>query len=307
MHPALLNQSYSSLLTLHSCPRKLELDKCLPAGEREQNVTFSFGHAVGAGVQALFCGASPETAIWQASLAWKVDIYDAIDKSKKDFWHVILAIKQFIPIAEQYRQEWEVASFNGIPAVELGFRISFPDGFKYRGYVDVVLRNKTTGQLMVIELKTTGNRSIVDEMYRNSGQAIGYSIIVDSVAKGYGTPDISSSFYVMYLVYSSSNMEFTPMPFPKSRLQRAKWIAQLMLEIEQLKIYDRHSLFPMHGESCYDFYRPCKYFGICELSNESLGLVKPEDYVLPATEDEGSYTIELSLEQLISDQIGAVA
>lgn len=312
MHPALLHQSYSSFLTLHSCPRKLELDKCSPTVERETNVDFAFGHAVGAGVQALFMGYSQNRAVWLASLAWNLDLYEGCDdgKKKKDFFHVVLAIKLFVPIAAQYAQEWDVASINGQAAIELGFRITTSEGLKYRGFVDAVLVNRRTGQLMVIELKTTGNRTPVEESYRNSGQAIGYSIIVDAVAQSTSQERASSvdnsSFYVMYLIYSSTNMEYTPMPFPKSRLQRARWINQLLMDWEQVKMYSRAGLFPMHGESCYNYFRPCKYFGICELSNESLGLVKPEEWQEPEREAEGSYTVEVTLDELVGIQLEKV-
>ena len=54
----------------------------------------------------------------------------------------------------------------------------------------------------------------------------------------------------------------------------------------------------MHGESCYDFYRECKYYGQCTLSTAVL--TDPFDASQSKVEE---YQIELTLAQLIEAQL----
>lgn len=53
--PRILNLSYSSLLSLHSCPRKLQLDRLGSVKESvesiSETITFSYGQIVGLGIQ----------------------------------------------------------------------------------------------------------------------------------------------------------------------------------------------------------------------------------------------------------------
>jgi PD-(D/E)XK nuclease superfamily len=289
--------SYSSLTTLHSCPRKFELSRCMDT-ERESTVTFAFGHAVGAGVQSLVLGLSMHDTIWNMFLAWDTDLLDEEPKDKKSFWHAIHAIQKFATISSVLLAGYEIAMIADkdgelIPAYELSFNITLLDGFIYVGYVDLVLRHIETGQLMVLELKTTKFSNVDEATYKNSAQAIGYSIILDSIV----TDHQLSDYKVMYLVYKSTAQEFEPLMFPKSATQRAMWIQQIILDMELIAKYSENNLFPMYGESCFSFFRQCEYFGQCTLSNQYL--------ITPATKppDNKTYTINISLADVIDKQL----
>ena len=303
MHPALKNISYSGTLSLHSCPRYFELEKKMPKSQRTSNIHFAFGSALGDGQQVLLAGGTIEQAIWAAAKAWDVELLEIHLKAKKSFSHVVLALQLFQPICEQILQEWKVATLNGKSATELSFKLSLLGEFKYRGHVDVVLRNLVTGLLMVLELKTTG--SVVHEaMYKNSGQAIGYSIILDAVATSLGDATLSNSFTILYLAYNSKSSEYTLLPFMKSKMQRATWIQSLMMDTKIIEMYEQAGHYPMYGESCYIFYSPCKYLGICEMSNTGLGIkAAPSQEEYEASNPEPAYTINLSLTDLINSQL----
>lgn len=299
MDHRLLNLSYSSMLTLHSCPRKWELDR-KNSIERDmddevavtQNVTFAFGHIVGSGIQDVLAGLSEDKVIWNMFLAWHADLEDSNEKKLKSYYYAVYAVQKFISMRKAGLLEgYELVHYNGKPACELSFRITFPDGFKYRGYVDAVLQHKITGKVLVLELKTTGMKYVSQTTYKNSAQAIGYSIVLDVIF-----PDLSS-YEVLYMVYMTTQMEYETMPFTKSYLQRALWIKELLLDIEVIKMYEEAGVFPMHGESCLQWGRDCNYFNMCTLSTEHI--VKP-----PAeTPKEETYQIELTLQDLIQSQL----
>lgn len=296
--PRIQNLSYSSLLTLHDCPRRFQLDKLRldVDTEKENNTTFAFGHLFGEGVQLAFQGLSETEIMWKLFLQWDLDLYAQNEKAEESFWLGIWAIRKFLAMrAAGFLDEWELVVHSGKPACELGFRITFPDGFRYRGFVDAVLRNKLDGRIAVLEVKTTGLNDIDEAVYKNSAQAIGYSIVLDAIF-----PELSS-YEVLYLPYKKKVKEFELRPYTKSYLQRALWIQELLMDIETIKMYAGMNIYPMHGESCYSFFRQCTYFGTCTLSTNYL--VKPLSEAMKEKIENETYTVELTLMDLLDSQL----
>ena len=291
--------SYSSMLTLHTCPRKYQLYKLRTAyrePETEKStVTFAFGHVVGEAIQLFLSGASREEVIWKMFLTWHAPLFAEDEKAKKSFWSAILAAQRFEVVRASVLDEYELVYYDGKPACELSFVINFPDGFRYRGHVDAVLRHRNTGDVLVLECKTTGLKVVSPSSYKNSAQAIGYSIVLDSLF-----PDLSS-YSVLYLVYQTSSQDYTTLSFDKTYLQRALWIRELLLDIEQIKMYEQAGVYPMHGESCNAFMRDCEYINSCTMSTDYLARQGTEkDF------DKTEYQVSLSLSDLLDTQLGKI-
>lgn len=293
--------SYSSLLTLHKCPRKFQLyrlnateSESDPLASKNQNITFAFGHVVGDGIQMVFKGCTEDEIFWAQYLAWHADLEDRNDKQMKSFYLAMAAIQRLIFMRNAgYLQDYELVYYNGKPAVELSFRITFPDGFTMRGSVDAVLRHKETGEIMVLECKTSSATNLNPAEYKNSAQGVGYSVVLDVLFKEL------SSYKVLYLVYKTKEGEYEQLPFIKSYLQKATWIQELLLDIEMIKMYENVGVYPMRGESCYDFFRECEYLQTCTLSTSNLiKKYKEEDH-----RDNKVYDFELTMNDLIMGQL----
>jgi len=295
--PRIRQLSYSSMLTLHSCPRKFQLHRLRTthkAAESEKSTTtFAFGHVVGNGLAELLEGISLDQVIWNAFLGWHTDLMAEDEKLKKSFFSSVIALQRFAQMRDEgFLDEYELVYHDGRPACELSFSVSFPDGFRLRGFVDAVLRNKYSGAVIVLECKTTGSATVNPATYKNSAQAIGYSIVLDVLF-----PDLSS-YEVLYLIYLTKSQEYQTLPFTKSYMQRALWIRELLLDIETIKMYEEAEIYPQRGESCFSFFRECEYMQTCSLSTSFL--------TKPCTEkevDSVDYQIKLSLEDLIVAQL----
>lgn len=288
--------SYSSSLTLHTCPRKYQLYKLGVEIVEDDNVTLAFGHAVGTGIQSTIQGKPHEQVVMDMFLAWDADLMLENTKDKKSFWNAVFAIERFNAIKNlTLLKDYELAYFehNGElkPAVELSFRVNLPDGFSYIGFVDLVLRHKVTGEFMVLELKTTKFREIDEAIYKNSAQALGYSVILDHLAPH------ASDYKVMYLVYKSTSREIEPFFFNKSFTQRALWLRQLLLDVELIRTYDEISIFPMYGESCFNYFRRCEYYGICHM--ETSRLVQPISKKQLDSLTGAVYIVDVSVDEVI--------
>lgn len=298
--PRIKSISYSSLLSLHSCPRKFQLAKLSADIEEFESdnskITFAFGHVVGHGIQRSIESKSEQDVIWEMFLMWDADLLDANPKQNKSFWLAVMAVQKFRAMqSEGFLHDYELVFHNGKPACELGFVINFPGGFRYRGFVDVVLRHKYSGKVLVLELKTSSATNINPAMYKNSAQAIGYSIVLDVLF-----PDLSS-YEVLYLIYQSKSYEYNSMVFTKTYLQRALWIKELLMDIEMISMYESNGVFPMHGESCYSFYRECEYINICQLSTESIAKKLTQKVLDKIASEE--YSVNLTLADLIESQL----
>lgn len=295
--------SYSSFLKLHECPRKYQLSKYkvarIDVTDNEQ-ITFSYGHCVGLGIQMVLEKKSRKDIYLALFAMWKPDLMaEGIDRkgkpTNKSIWSAFIAVEKFNIVRHSKLDDYELVYYQGKPAIELSFCIILPNGFRLRGYVDAVLRHRETGAIIVLENKTTKDKDIAPAKFKNSAQAIGYSIVLDVIA-----PEISS-YDVLYWVYSTSTNEYTPLEFTKTYLQRAQWIKTILLEIEEIERYVENNLFPMRGESCYNYFRECEYLQVCELTTDiMLGELKPEHM------DMEEYTINLTVVDLIDAQIRKV-
>lgn len=295
--------SYSSLNTLHSCPRKFQLyrlkateDESKPEAAVNQNITFAFGHVVGDGIQRILTGQDVDKVIFQMFCDWHADLADVNPKQNKSFYVAVLAIQQFAYLRSTgFLDDYELLYYNGKPATELSFRVLFPDGFTMRGSVDAVLRHKITGKIIVLECKTDSGATLNTTKYKNSAQAVGYSVVLDVIA-----PEINS-YEVLYLIYMTKGTTYEPFTFPKTYLQRATWIQELLLDIETIKMYEQVGVYPMRGQSCTDWGRDCEYLNQCGLNNKYITIPWREDNT--AGVDDKTYDIELSLLDLISAQL----
>ena len=174
--------------------------------------------------------------------------------------------------------------------------IELPEGYKYRGFVDAVLKHKATGAIMVLECKTSSGVAN-PAMYKNSGQALGYSVVLDILF-----PEMSS-YSVLYLVYETKSLAYKELPFTKSLLQRALWLQELLIDTQVISLYDSYDTYPMHGESCFDFFRECEYLGLCTLSTKNLTKPLNTKMMTKIEAEKDSYQFTVDFYDLVESQV----
>jgi len=302
--PRLKLLSHSSRTLLHTCPRKYQLYRLSSKEistesikEEESRVTFAYGKAVGMGVQSTLENKSETQILLDTFLEWDTDLLEATPRQNKSFWLAVFATQKFISLRDGgFLDEYELVYYQGKPAVELAFQVLLPDGFKYRGFVDAVLKHKVTGVILVLELKTSSGVANPAN-FKNSGQALGYSVILDILF-----PEMSS-YTVLYLVYETKAMTYKELPFTKSLLQRALWLQELLIDTNIIKLYDSYDTYPMQGHSCFNFFRECEYLGLCTLKTENLTKPLTAPILEAIAEAEEKYTFNIDFYDLVEAQI----
>lgn len=288
-------------MLLDSCPRKYQLTKYEVGMKAEEDmdsrITLAFGTVVGLGIQKVFEGFSRRDTIFEMFLAWELPLCVTSSKHKKSFFLAIAAIDKIIAMrASGFLKEYIFVD------AELSFLVSFPDGFNERGFLDLVLEHSETGEILCVEIKTDSSKYAVHEAkYSNSPQALGYSIVLDTVQPGI------TSYKVLYLVYMSELMDYNVFQFAKSDLAKAEWIQTALVKIEILKLYERNQAFPKHGQNCLAWNRPCRFYGVCNLSDPLLlkPITKAQEEKIAAENNE-KYRIQISIENLIEAQLNRI-
>jgi hypothetical protein len=309
IHPNLQQLSHSSLVTLHRCPRKYELERLSARNDAWGEVHLDFGKVVGEAVQHYLTHRDINKARWIVYTGWKSGIEDGAEegrtKANKTFWHALHALDRFTVLLHSHFAEYEVVWFNSPArgerhACELGFSVDCGAGYTYRGFIDCVLRHKRSGKIIVVEFKTTSSWSLHEATYKNSGQALGYSLVLDRIAAALGI-DAGASYQVYYPVYKTKEFEWEVFDFNKTHTSRALWIKQLLCDLRHVQEYHEDNYFPIHGESCMDFNRPCDFFGVCEMQTANL-IRNP----IVKVEPEDKYDFHFSLADIIQAQLEAL-
>lgn len=245
---------------------------------------------------------SEEEIIWAMFLGWKPDLFSENPKQNKSFAAAVYAVQKFAAMLDQgYLSGYSLVYYNGKPACELSFLITLPNNFKYRGFVDAVLQNDDTGEVIVLECKTSSAAAINPATYKNSAQAIGYSIVLDAIF-----PELSS-YRVLYLIYSTKQLGYDQLEFAKSYLQRARWIRELVLDCDTLGSYNHADLYPMRGESCFSYFRECNYMGLCQMDTDRLVTPITQEQANKIEKANSEYQIQISLDDLINSQLSKVS
>lgn len=283
--------SHSTLQTLHTCERKFQLDKLLVNDlAKEESEHMSFGKGFGAGVATYLVTQDASRALYEAWLAY----WPEIETDKKSVARCIAAVEAAIPKLDTILMDYEIVSFESRPAVELSFRLNTKSNYYYVGYIDAVLRNRYSGVHVVFECKTTGLALFdLSPLYQNSGQALGYSITLDKIVG-----EELSDYGVLYFV-AQLGKDFMPkiqtFEWTKTLGDRLNWFVSLGLDIEHLERMAAINVYPKRGESCLQYNRPCRNFGVCSLHTLDIPKEIPEDTI--------EYQFVYELEDLIQDHV----
>jgi len=229
----------------------------------EGNIHFAFGRAVESGIQSTLLGNKREKIFFDMFMAWDIPLMAQHPKNQpKTFTDAVIAIEKFNYIKTQLMSGWVIAMFRGRPAVELAMCLDLENGYYYVGHADIILYHPQLQLFRVLEIKTTGSKMVDEAMYKNSGQALGYSIFVDQIAQSH---EIAATFEVQYLVFASSLDQWVNYEFTKSRSNRADWINTLLIDIQRINTSRTLKFFPKRGSECYNWGRRCQYYDRCDL------------------------------------------
>ena len=224
--------SYSSLEVFHECERKWQLEKLLvdPA-VREDTEHTVFGKALGAGIATYLVTQDTDMALYQAWLSY----WPELESDKKNIELCMSALMSAFPQLDTLLMDYEVAFFDGKPAVELSFRLDISDDYYFVGHIDVVLRHRFTGVYSIFDVKSTGlNIFDLSPLYQNSGQVLGYSVALDSIV-GSNLSSYGVGFIVAQVDAKKLTSKTHILTYDKTLLDRLQWFLTLGLDVKRME------------------------------------------------------------------------
>jgi len=305
--------SYSTFGSLDTCERLFAINKLTLAryaGESNQdnpfvfetNMDLAFGKAMETGVQDALLGKTKQETFMDMFMSWDMPL-DAIHPKgyPKTFIDASIAIDKFYWVKDNlfYNEGWEIAWFNGKPAIELAFCIDLENGYYYVGHADIILYNPSQRIYRVLENKTTAFKNVHEAMYKNSDQAVGYSVVLDSIAKDKAE---TTTFEVFYLVYSTAEEQFKLFNFTKSRSTRASWLNTILFDYQRIELCKKTGFWPKRGSSCFNWNRPCKYYDLCDLSFDNFNTDGEFDYIDSEEMIKHEFDFRFTLKEIIQTQ-----
>ena len=272
--------SYSSGSTLSECPKKFQLDRLHSIvynltrdpqhNRRDNNVTLSFGSALGEGVQAQLRGEGFNKSVLRAAMAWGVGLGES--DGKKSIKTLVQALANFHTTVQNLGSEWETLRLvkpdgSELIGSELGITIRLPS-CSFRLYIDVVMYNKINKTVVMVELKTSSAPK--EETYKYSLQGTLYQLALMVLCKRYGI--LPENTTVNYQVFDTKQHAWTSMPFLKTKQEYQGAIAWLMAKDRELAFYSETNVFPQVGgySTCMAFNRTCQFFNQCHHLPEHL-------------------------------------
>lgn len=293
----MIRLSHSALDSLHVCERKFQLERLLTSNFEKQDYPATvLGKAYGAAVQHYMVHQDVDAAIWEC---YKNYYPILTDEGKRTEEIAIALFLSSVSHLDNLLMDWEVSTFNNKPAIELSFRLNIDERFYFVGYIDLVIRNKYTGMNAIMEVKTTAlNLFDLSALWQNSGQALGYSIVLDKIVG-----ESLTNYEVLYFAAQlGAGNGFTPkihtLPYAKSLQDRLNWFITLGMDVERLHSMLDNNVFPLRGSNCLQYMRPCKHLGTCNL--HGFDEYKPEE------EDKIVYDFNYNLDEVITDHMGRI-
>ena len=289
-----LTTSYSIVETFESCPRRFEFAHVYGyqlALSAQKTYAADVGTALHEAIQAWAAirlmadrgigrEVEAEEAGLMALLRWWPWVGEILETPEKlAVRSLSRAIMIFYTVIEsQWWDQWEVlVDGDGKPAIEIAWKITHAsiegfidhDGhqrqFVTQGKIDFILRHRHTGEIRVVDIKTTTDAPrTMDAKFRFSGQATGYATVVAAVVgHDWREHGLKATYLCCPFGTADSLPEMTPVTHAYSPADIQGLIADNTLRFRRMREYGNLGRWPRRASGCISFGSTCAYYNIC--------------------------------------------
>lgn len=252
--------SFSSITEFNRCSRKLELEKFrIPTGEQADSIDTMFGRLVGLGVAFALEHDDLWAGVMVASSHWDSFIEGKGGKHYSAMVRAIQALYRHV----QHNYLYIRGSAEQAVGLQVGTNVWF------RGYIDMLCYRKTDGQLVVLDIKTTGAYVVDEANYRPLEQAAIYAAIQTHDYCNHPTAEyapIDQPISATYLVFSTHNESITEIEgdtSPRALLEMLWVVADVAEQVARYVNNDFY--FPKRGSGCWMYNSRCPHYGVCDM------------------------------------------
>ena len=282
----MIRLSHSTISLFNSCERKFQHRKVLSSPtEYDPSAALINGSAVDAGYAKFLETRSVDRALIETWLSY----YPVIEDNVRSITKACLAVEQLIDLTPS---NWALASLKDKPATQLSFRINCNKDYYYVGYVDALCVDNVTGELIPVEVKTTSMYGDIEGLYKNSTQALVYSLII-AAHVGKIPEELVYNYMVAVMPRAKGKVPTAEMvTYYKTKQDVLEWLITLKLDMERMDNLKELGFYPKR-DSCNAWGRQCEFMGVCDITTNAV-----EQPV-----DENVYDYVFDLEDLIAEVV----
>lgn len=295
-----LHLSHSSIGSFHSCPRLFWLTKIKKfSAFKESNATL-IGQAIHSAFQSYCINKDASLALFELLYRYPYDLPVSYNRSLLE---CVKALYLLIDWWDNGHYELVYSKKDSVlfPMVETRISIDIKNKygieFNWVGMIDLVIRDCLTGELIVLDIKTTTMKG--DSLfanYKNSFQCMPYAM---ALAAQLGESKPISSYFPMTVKYIVVSLgwsgEINEFTFTKSQKDYNEWVLILNCFLEDYIRFSTASNFPRKAGSCLMFNKPCSFIDNCNDDESYLDKLY-ERYERDYSRKQYAHTLNLTLE-----------
>lgn len=266
--------SHSSREMFRNCARKLEFRQFFGSPpHRQENYAGDCGNAMHRGVGKFLITRDENAAIFEFLLHFPHELELLKPEYEKRSMEACL-VSMLSVFNSHYLSPYDVAKIRvnvsgetreefcvEVPfAIEItGAPLSIPVFFV--GYLDCILYNQFKKQYIVVDLKTTRQKTD-DARFQFDEQVIPYAIVLEH-ALGQSIEELDISYFSVYVDLMEPKPEM--ISIKKTQQDVQDWHRGLCDDIKRLASYHENAWFPRatDGKSCVTWNRKCQFFEDC--------------------------------------------
>ena len=269
-----LRLSFSSQSTLRGCGQRFAFSKFYPRGSWDTSLAGEVGHCLHTGYQDYMVNEDRDHAMWSMMKRYPIDLnsmptnnismeacHSTMNKMMDSHMYMEHEIAQIVCLDGETR-----------PAIEVPFEINIKgieieqDGrsipVRYIGFIDAILYGISTGEYLVVDIKTTrvnlGDKTV---LYIFDQQGTPYAMVLERVL-GHALNYLQVNYMSVYIDIKEPKV--TPYSFVRTEEDVKEWARGLLLDIELVNNYIKIGQFRRNSKSCWAFGRRCGYFDVCQ-------------------------------------------
>lgn len=240
---------------------------------KDRSLAGDVGGALHAGYQDYLVHGDRDKALLALALAYPIDLNDNPMKPR--------SLEACIPTLDammdsEYLMEYELAKVDCIdgltrPATEVYFKINIKNfslsdnefiPVSYVGYIDAILYNHLTDEYIVCDIKTHTDKSYdLSPKYQFSPQCLPYGIVLERML-GQQLDGLSVKYLSTFIDIAQPKVAIYD--FEKSKQDIEDWARGLIVDLQQIKMFYQMQWFPRTADGCIAWFKPCRFFDICE-------------------------------------------
>ena len=252
----------SSVDIIQTCPRKAQYALVRSMRKDDESEALTFGKAIHAALEVHYKAHPKDRSLAHIMKAFEeaaATLSHVPDTEKRSIANGMKILSRYF---STYAEDpWMTYFDKDGPFVERSFELPFANDIFVHGQMDAVMRNIDTGELVVVDHKTT---STVTDLINRAKPNLQFSLYAWAANK-MGLP--INKVMVNGIQVAKTKSDFMRIFTERGASDYAELELSLRNAVDQFERFSKSEAWPMNTSSCSN-YGGCQYLEICQLNKD---------------------------------------